>query len=52
MCLIAISGKIKEVEKITAMTDYHQFRIKDSMTDRNSVSSEVRMTKAGLPVLF
>lgn len=50
---MAISGKIKEVEKIMAMIDCHQFRrIKDSMTDRNSVSSEVRMTKAGPPVLL
>lgn len=48
MCFIAVSGKIREVEKTTAMIDCHQFRrIRDRMSGRNTVSSEVRMTKAG-----
>lgn len=47
MCVIAFSGKIREVKKVMAVTDCHQFRrIRDSMTGRNGVSSEVSMTKA------
>lgn len=53
MCFIAFSGKIREMKEIMAMTDCHQFRrIRDSVTVRNSVSSEVRMTKADHPLPF